>query len=247
MASIPVDGIISIFQTMYKQHWSYEWGAARSGCVDCSGAFVFAYKKYGLSIAHGSNAIARSYIRELLPVCDAQPGMAAFKLKRPDQAGYDLPGKYREGGSAYNGDLSDYYHIGLVDADGKHVLNAQSPSAGFTRTPIEKWAVAGYLKAVSYGGGDEMEAYIVTADNGLPVRVRDTPNGKTVDRLKVGTVVEGGAIDSEGWQEIRYGDKSGYMMSKFLRKAGDGVTITIDQYEQLCKARDMIISVLGVG
>lgn len=242
MGRIPVDGIIRIFQTMYAEHWKYEWGAARRGCVDCSGAFVYAYKQYGLSITHGSNAIARSYVRELLPISEAKPGMAAFKLKKPGQAGYALPDRYKS-----SPDQNDYYHIGLVDSDGKHVLNAQGEKAGFTRTPIEKWAVVGDLKAVAYGGGADMETYIVTAENGLPVRVRDNPNGKTIDRLKVGTMVEAGEPDSDGWQEIRYNGKTGYMMSKFLRKSGDGVTITIEQYEQICQARDLLIKALGVG
>ena len=42
--------------------WRYEWGAAKQGCVDCSGAFVYALKKYGLSIYHGSNTIWREYL-----------------------------------------------------------------------------------------------------------------------------------------------------------------------------------------
>lgn len=243
MGKIPVDGLIAIFRQMYEEHWQYVWGAARQGCVDCSGAFVYAYKQLGhQSIAHGSNAIARSYVRGLLPISKAVPGMAAFKLKTPGQAGYALPDRYKS-----SADKNDYYHIGLVDSDGKHVLNAQGEKAGFTRTPIEKWAVVGYLNAVDYGDDDKMETYIVTAENGLPVRVRDTPNGKTVDRLKVGTMVEAGEPDADGWQQIRHNGKSGYMMSKFLRKSGDGMTITMEQYEQLCQARDLMIKVLGVG
>lgn len=44
--------------------WAYEWGAARTGAVDCSGAFVYAMKKYGLSIYQGSNTIWRSYLAQ---------------------------------------------------------------------------------------------------------------------------------------------------------------------------------------
>ena len=39
--------ILSLFKKMLEEHWSYEWGAAREGCVDCSGAFVYAYSKKG--------------------------------------------------------------------------------------------------------------------------------------------------------------------------------------------------------
>lgn len=243
MGKIPVNGIIQIFRTMYDEHWTYVWGSAKKGEVDCSGAFVYAYKQYGLSIAHGSNAIARAYVVKLLPVSEAQPGMAAFKFKKPGQSGYALPDRY-----ANSPDKNDYYHIGLVDQSGEYVLNAQGQKAGFTRTHISKWGRVGLLKAVQYNGDDiKMEQYVVTADNGLPVRVRDNPEGKVIARLNVGTKVEAGEPDSKGWQEVRFDGKTGYMMSKFLTKPGDTVTLTLDQYEQICKARDALIAVLGVG
>lgn len=255
---IPVNDLIPKFRRMYEEHWPYVWGAAREGCVDCSGAFVWAYKQFGKSITHGSNAIARSYIKELLPVSKARPGMAAFKKRKPGDKWYDLPAKYREGGAGCNGDLNDYYHIGLVDETGQYVLNAQSEDAGFTRTPISKWANVGYLNAVEYEEVRPMETYVVTADNGLPVRVRDNPNGNTIARLKVGTKVQAGEEDSAGWREVRFGNnETGYMMAKFLKKAdattptdlkpGFTKTLTQDEYNALCEARDTLIKIVGLG
>ena len=125
---------------MYKERWSYIWGRAEKGCVDCSGAFVYAYKQLGhISIAHGSNAIARRWIvGGMLPLSMAQPGMAAFKAKSPGEDGYDLPERYEQGGASYTGDLMDYYHIGLVDDDPRFVLNAKSSVAGFCRDKLTK-------------------------------------------------------------------------------------------------------------
>ena len=258
MGKIPVDGLISQFETMFKEHWSYKWGYAQRYCVDCSGALVYGYRQYGQSIEHGSNAIARLYVVELVPISEAKPGMAAFKIRKPGDKWYDLPAKYQKGGARYNGDLNDYYHVGLVDHTGKSVLNAQSESAGFTRTPVSKWACVGYLKAVDYDREvTPMETYIVTADNGLPVRVRDNPNGNTLARLKVGTEVQAGEPDSAGWQEVRFDGKTGYMMAKFLKKKGAATptdlkpgfsrTLTQDEYNALCEARDILIKIVGVG
>lgn len=172
---IPVLELIAIFVQMYKEHWSYIWGAARKGCVDCSGAFVWAYKQFGKSIAHGSNTIARSYVKKILPISEAKPGMAAFKIRKPGDRYYDLPAKFKKGGGSYNGDLNDYYHIGLVDETGKYVLNAQSESAGFTRTAIKKWGAVGYLSAVEYNGGESLKHSI----NGPPERrVKQTDHHK---------------------------------------------------------------------
>ena len=248
---IPVKGLISLFQRMLDEHWDYVWGSARTGCVDCSGAFVWAYKQFKQSITHGSNGIARRYVVELLPISQAKPGMAAFKIRKPGDKYYALPGSYQQGGASFNGDLNDYYHIGLVAEDGKSVLNAQSEKAGFTRTALSKWSCVGFLKAVDYDKeGEQMETYIVTADNGLPVRVRDNPGGNTIARLKVGTRVLAGDVDASGWREIRFDGQTGYMMAKFLVKeeeAGIVKTLTQKEYNDLCEARDILIKIVGVG
>ena len=48
---IPVGKLIAHFQRMNAEHWPYEWGASRTGCVDCSGAFAGAYKRAGRGVA----------------------------------------------------------------------------------------------------------------------------------------------------------------------------------------------------
>lgn len=254
MASIPVDKLISLFQQMYKEHWTYIWGAARRGCVDCSGAFVWAYEQFGRSIPHGSNAIARNHVRALLPVSKAEPGMAAFKYREPGQANYSLPDKYKG-----SGDLRDYYHIGLVDTDGKHVLNAQGTQAGFTRTALSKWGCVGYLNAVDYdkGGGKPMQDYTVTAPDGNPVKLREQPKkdpNNVICKINCGTLVHA-EPPVNGWQEVHYGDTAGYMMTQFLKPvtSGDSAggvfikSLTMDEYNRLCEARDILVSIVGVG
>lgn len=231
MTKIPVLELIAIFVQMFKEHWSYIWGAARKGCVDCSGAFVWAYKQFGRVIAHGSNTIARSYIKGLLPISEAKPGMAAFKIRKPGDRYYDLPAKFKKGGSAYNGDLNDYYHIGLVDDTGKYVLNAQSEKAGFTRTKLSLWGAVGYLSAVDYNGGEDMQKMYVTATSGKTVHMRKSPSKSTtiIKDLPLGTEVLAGE-DINGWREIIHGDEGGYMMSQFLTTDAPGATYKVTCY-----------------
>lgn len=225
MALIPLDGIIGLFQRMYREHWSYEWGAAREGCVDCSGAFVYAYRQYGKSITHGSNAIARRYVGELVPISQAEPGMAAFKYKKPGQSGYDLPAKYRKGGSAYNGDLNDYYHIGLVDTDSDNVLNAKSTKAGFSLDPLSKWGVVALLNAVDYGREPvKMQDMIVTCTPGESVKLRrsKSTSSAVITTIPNGTIVQAGPLEGD-WRPVEYNGYSGYMMARFLMPVCDPV------------------------
>lgn len=264
MSKIPESKLMDVFVKMCTQHWAYRLGAAEEGCVDCSGAFVYAYRLFGKSIAHGSNAIARQYVEELLPISEAQPGMAAFKYREPGEKGYNLPDKYKPGGSAYNGDLRDYYHIGLVNETRSHVLNSQSTQTGFMRSKIsQNWKSCGYLKAVDYGreeGVRPMNRMIVTAANGDPVRVRRSPStaSEAIARLDCGTEVMAGD-DLNGWRNITFGDSAGYMMAKFLtpvQEEGTSFvrTLTPEEYNALCDARDqlkgierLLESIVGVG
>lgn len=266
---LSVSQILSDFQQMLTDHWGYipgssgqKWtqaaqdkkaatdtGVAKYGqqwvghtVADCSGAFVYAYRKAGLSIYHGSNRIAREWIREagsrrkevgsnshllpstsyLLPISEARPGMAAFKAYKPGDKYYSLPAEYKQGGKHYNGDLLDYYHIGLVDADGEHVINAASTKSGVIRSKLDGWCAVGYLKDVDYEGGEEpMGAkVIVTSENGKPVNLRSGP-GVTYNKIAeidVGTEAERLTDDGE-WSYIRAKGKSGYMKDQFLIEA----------------------------
>lgn len=243
---ILVSDLISDFQTMLKERWAY--GAeTKYGQVDCSGAFVWSYSQHGHSIYHGGNRIARTEIVELIPIADAKivPGMAAFKRRKPGESGYALPSGYQPGGAHYNGDLNDYYHIGLVDEDTTRVLNAQSAATGFVASDIGKgWSHVAYLKQVDYNGTDVKQevhdpvvdagnstdandkpaptpstktAY-VTSENGKAVKMREKPSEscRNWKELKVGTVVTIRGNASNGWTPISYGGKNWYMMSKFL-------------------------------
>ena len=154
MSKIKVADLLEELNVMLKEHWSYVWGSASKGCVDCSGALVYVFRKYGHSIYHGSNRIARVEVDELLPISQAKPGMVAFKARNPGDAKYALPSTYKSGGKNYNGDLRDFYHVGVVGQNGK-VLNAQSSSTGFVESPIKTWTCVGYLKQVDYGDMQE--------------------------------------------------------------------------------------------
>lgn len=224
MPKIAVSGILGDFQRMLAEHWKYTEGAAQKGNVDCSGAFVYAFRQHGLYIYHGSNRIARTEIVELVPISAAKPGMAVFKCRNPDDSRYALPSGYKQGGKYYNGDLRDFYHIGLMGKDGK-VLNAQSSATGFVASPVKSWMCAGYLKKVEYKEDTPMEndntevicVGRVTAQSGSTVNLRAEPSksAKVLEKVKIGTTVNIiGTTD--GWLHVETETNQGYMMEEFV-------------------------------
>lgn len=214
---IPVDGLLALFDRMYRERWAYKWGSAQTGCVDCAGAFVWAYRQFGLSIYHGSNRIARVYVDALLPVSQARPGMAAFKVRKPGQQYYDLRSEYKPSGKYYNGDVLDFYHIGLVDSDPDYVLNAQSAKTGFVRSKItQNWAYVARLKAVEYTEEEPMVRQVTGGK--LNMRCSPDKNAKLVMQIQDGAIV---TIDSysETWCRVEYKGHHGYVITQYLKEA----------------------------
>lgn len=247
MNKIPVSSILSDFQLMLREKWSYIPGGSEKGKVDCSGAFVYSYRQHGHSIYHGSNRIARTEVSKLYPIGSVQivPGMAAFKSRIPGDSGYALPSGYQPGGSHYNGDMNDYYHVGLVDDDTSRVLNAQSSATGFVASDISKgWTHVAYLSQVEYDKVKETpnsSASIpdtpnfsttkaeVVAKSGSTVKMRKTPSKdeRVWESVPVGSIVEIRGPESKGWYPIRYSGKDGYMMAEYLKTSESSSSIEV--------------------
>lgn len=214
--------LIDHFERMWRENWKYNWGSAETGTADCAGAFVWAYRQHGKSIYHGSNRIQRTEILEMLPIDKWEPGMAAFKRRLPGDRLYALPDGYKPGGKHHNGDLADFYHIGLVGYDGK-VLNAQSKNTGFVKSKLDKsWCGVARLKQVTYEEKEDGQMATIKTADGNPVNLRGDPSTKNayLYKLASGAAVEvlEKAINASGeeWAKVKAGNMTGYVMSRFL-------------------------------
>lgn len=236
MSKISVASLIADFRRMLAERWAYG-EKTKTGQVDCSGAFVWSYQQHGRSIYHGSNRMARVEVEELIPIGQATvvPGMAAFKRRAPGAPGYDLPSSYKQGGDHYNGDLGDYYHVGLVDEDTSRVLNAQSTSTGFVASPIsQNWTHVAHLKQVDYGSEatDPVEVTssataVIVATSGQTVNLRKTASKSAalVERIPIGQTVNLRGPECDGWYPIRWGKREGWVMAEFIDVSKSAATV----------------------
>lgn len=217
---IQAGALIALFKRMLDEHWAYEWGAAREGCVDCSGAFVWAYRQLGASIEHGSNSIAHLRVGEYVPMAKAKPGYAVFKLRawRDDSD---------NGGNRWFGQQpGDVYHIGLMGHDGK-VLNAQSTKTGFVASDAAGWAFAAPLKDVIYKEGNEKvfgNATVRVTSGYLNIRDGASTRSKVIAKAENGARVN--IIREAGGTGWVFGDlesgEAGYMSSEYLVEDAPG-------------------------
>ena len=222
MKTVTVAQLEAVFKRMWRDDWTYEWGKHEEGSVDCSGAFVYAFGLYGIKYPRGSNKMARSYtVGGLKPIRMAEAGMAAFKVKRPGDQGYSLPSAYQPGGNLCNGDLNDYYHVGLVDYDTNYVLNAQGTKNDFERNRISSWDYVAYLKDVDYGEAaiplQTGDAHVVGGR--LNVRSKPSKTASKLAQLPDGADVTVESVDGE-WAKISWKNE-GYVMARYLESGDD--------------------------
>lgn len=164
--------LIEIFNTMYQQKWKYQWGAARQGVVDCSGAFTYAFRQLGGYMYHGSNTMWRKYTTEKGAIGQIAlvPGMAVFRWRKSGKE----PAAYKSDG------LGDFYHVGLFIGNGE-VIDAKSTKYGVVKESVSGWPYAAKLTGVDYSG---------LAQNQQPSQpaFSQTPPSQTLPVLRMGSV-----------------------------------------------------------
>ncbi len=214
--AIKASDLIREFQRMVG--WAYEWGAAREGCVDCSGAFSYAYKRLGGYMYHGSNTMWRKYTttkgkRENVSLV---PGMAVFKWRKtggPDSEG-------------------NYFHVGCYVGSGK-VIEAQGKATGVIVSSIDTWTHAAQLKDTIYDvqEGDmkpvefECRARVTTASGKL--NLRKSPNGTLITRIPRNEEIDVFQWDAaDGWALVLYNGKQGYASQDYLTRIEIDVPVT---------------------
>ena len=216
---------------------AYKNGASDLNECDCIGMDKYSFRKNKVSFSTtGTNYSFRNQvenIREISSASDLKVGDVVFKAYAPGDKGWNLPAKYQQGGSGYNGDLNDYYHIGTVKSVSPlQIIHMTSPTAK-TDTKVGTWKYAANWKSQyisdSPDPGPEPEpptpepqTAMVVADKGSTVNMRKKPdiNSPLVERVPIGTIVD--ILDyGADWCKIAYTDSAkarwvGYMMTQFL-------------------------------
>lgn len=212
-------------------------GDGSDGTCDCIGLIIGAIRRAGgrWPGTHGSNYAARNVMSKLIRQVDAaslERGWLAFKAHGPMDDGYALPDKYHAGGAEYNGDVMDYYHVGVVTSIEPLNITHCTESGGVDGITVDTrqgdWRYAGPCNLVDYTdedekGDDDVEVKkgVVASQDGNPVKLRPTPSTAKpyLAKVPVGTVVEV-MQDAQGWAQVRLpGGQVGYMMSQFIAEA----------------------------
>ncbi len=232
---ITLNQIVSSFQQIIG--WPYASpGSNDQNGIDCSGAFVRAYKQYGFSIYHGSNRIIRVYCHDVFTIqgqSQLQVGMAVFKARSDLN---NMSDAYKPGGQYYDPSLPyDYYHIGLVTSINPfQIIHATTPVAKMDTT-LSNWTTAGYLNQVDYGSIPTPEPApsqaVTAATSGSSVNLRSGPSKSAgiLTRVPLDVTVDVLFVYDDTWWQVRYQGTTGYMMQEFLSTDAPGSDQVPDQ------------------
>lgn len=194
---IKAAALVLLFLQALAEGWGYIWGksgqvwtqanqnaATRKMTVkygskwigkvvaDCSGLFVWAYKRLGAKIYHGSNTIFNKYCSETGPLAGEV--------------------KIRRGTAVFQNTNGKRGHIGLYVGGGMCV-EEHGTQAGIIKSPLSTWDEWGVLKDVDYAGEVWETFGIVPADT-----LAKGARGELVKWLQRGLIEAGYDVGEDG-------------------------------------------------
>lgn len=191
------------------------------GFCDCIGLIKGALRRAGEqpSGLSGTNYAARKTIalEKLTSEKQLTRGCVVLKSKEPGEKGYSLPETYHKGGKKYNGDLRDYYHIGVVTGTNPlQITHMTEPSIKVVKS-IDGWKWYGNLSQIEPENNGEKKTGTMTTITKVNFRI-----GPSVKAAKIATVGECQEVEllpePDEWKRVKYNGKTGYIMSKYLEK-----------------------------
>lgn len=229
------------------------------GKCDCIGLPIGGKRRAGGSWRgiHGTNYAVRAElvggIQRIVGSGDLQIGEVVFKARKPTDAKYALPDRYKPGGEYYNGDLLDYYHVGVVvSVHPMRIWHMTTPKPKLNNS-IANWGWHGRLKGIDYvwiRNTDEKEVRkMATAIVALPamargndVNLREGPGRNYGIKMHVPVGAEVQVIEDQGqWCQIGYGNVTGWMMANYLEYPGQageasGEGLSIEDHTKIDRA-----------
>lgn len=231
---IGVSGFVARVEKIAARDLKYRiGGVGKDGTCDCIGLIMGAMyeggqKKYDL---HSTNYFARFQTLEMKKANEKELFLGQL-LYRARTNQDKLNTRYLPDGHYYNGDLLDYYHVGVVTSVKPLRIIECTEYGDVTGIVINDrfkgWHYGGKLRGVLYENTDMggiyvpeeetamalYEARVITQED--PLTLRATPDGRKIGSIPKGETVE---VLTEGeWPRVRYGEALGHVSGKYLEK-----------------------------
>ena len=223
----------------------HKTGDGSKGLCDCIGLIIGAIRRMGLKWTgiHGSNYAARKAMVGLLQITSLdqlRPGHVVYKAYSPGEAGYNLPSRYKKGGAYYNGDLKDYYHVGVVTGVNPLVITHMTSPTVKTLTVksmsgLGRWGYFGQIKPVYDAGGR------IPGESVAPVGSVDTQgkekDAKAPEALKVPSEGSQAVVVSGNGQPVKMRTQPSVKCRDWVKLSVGTVVVLVAPGEKWAKIR----------
>lgn len=247
---VSVSKYIQNVNSVYDKKPQYKNGCDGFDYSDCIGMVKRALKMAGETPTglSGTNYAARYTIKnfkKIASVDDLKVGDVVIKGRPYSKTdNYPLPVKYLPGGSAYNGDTTNYYHIGTVTQINPLVITHMTSPTAKKDTKLSpgggkgQWTHYGQLPQVDYGKHNESDKVVIVVQYAKVIggslnmrkesdiktdKITSIPSGSTI------AVIEKGSV----WCKAVYNSYTGYVMTKYLEfeseSQDDKITISLSR------------------
>lgn len=240
-------------------------GDGSDGTCDCIGLVMGALGK--TFPMHSTNYFARYEVGPLDSVdnwdeAELDVGTLVFKARSASNPRYDLHERYKRGGRYDTGDLTDYYHVGVVTSVAPFVITHCTSSDDINGIDYDNsltgWTHIAVVADMETDGDEPEEkpaekTMLVKTIDGNPVKMRKTPSTlwPYIEKIPNGELVTVHEMGSE-WATISWGGKRGYMMREFLHEVQEdkpkqnGQTVTISMPMDAAQALKAALELVGL-
>lgn len=208
--------------------------SGQNGLCDCIGLIMGAMANLGRGSypMHSTNYFARYQMDGLRTLKSGETLQIGQLLYKHNDDQSDLNDRYKPGGRYHvNGDLRNYYHVGVVtDLSPLEITHCTQSGniSGIKRDSSTKgWTLVGELRGVDYALNyvdyeeepTMSKTAFVTVEKGSTVNLRKRPDisAPLIKRINKGTVLDV-LEQADGWAKVVDPDgEKGYVMTQFLK------------------------------
>ena len=253
MSQISVDSFIYGTNSIAKEKPTFKVGHDGSdGSCDSLGLIRGGLLRSGatkIKFMKEPNQFARKTAVNLQKRGFVKRGQVLLKAKDINDSATPLPSKYCEGGVEFTGDLTNYVDVALVIKD-KPVEIMYMSKDGIVKTKdLTEWNYVCDLPYVLYGGIKKMiNSAIVHSDNNSPIKMYEESSFSSKEIAVIPNDMMIILNDSnKTWANISYGDKTGYVLAKFIKVTEVESTVKVSEMDraELEKAYAILGKVLG--
>jgi len=141
-------------------------------------------------------------VKKIGKIGELKTGDIVFKAYDPGDSGYDLPDRYKPGGAYYDGDLNDYYHVGVVTSVSPFQITHMTTPTVKVDTKLGKWGYYGKLTLLK--SEEQIHEFLKQIDvlKGKNLRYQKNASGENGECDCIGLII--GALREMGikWDGI---------------------------------------------